>query len=124
MGQAAKPATSVAETLSQSREAIGNAASEAMDSAASDLESLRRDLGSLSATLTKFMSEAGNEALKSARHVSSTLAGQGASVASEAAERGKSVVGEIEDMARRNPLGALAGAVVIGMLIATLGRRS
>ena len=114
---------SVVESLNRSKEAIGSAANEAIDAAASDLQSLRQDLNSLRETITAFMSEAGTEAMKSAREVSSALAEQGATVAARAAERGKSLVGDIEDMARRNPLGTLAGAVVVGMLIATFARR-
>lgn len=114
---------SVVESLNRSKEAIGSAASEAMDAAASDLQSLRQDLNSLKETMTAFMSEAGSEAMKSARDLSSTLAEHGATAAVRAAERGKSLVGDIENMARRNPLGTLAGAVVVGMMIATFARR-
>lgn len=118
-----RPAATVAESLSRSKDALGNAASEAMGAAATDLEALRRDLNGLKDTLTRFMSQAGSEAVRSAQDVSSVVAQQGASVASNAIESGKSLAGELEDMTRRNPLGTVAGAVVVGMLIAALGRR-
>jgi hypothetical protein len=34
------------------------------------------------------------------------------------------LAGELEGMARRNPMGVIAGAVVIGVLIGVFGRRS
>jgi hypothetical protein len=45
-------------------------------------------------------------------------------VASAASEQAKSFATELENMARRNPLGALAGAVLIGVFIGVMGRRS
>jgi ElaB/YqjD/DUF883 family membrane-anchored ribosome-binding protein len=81
------------------------------------------------------MSQAGSEAAKSAREVTSNVAGQiggvasdladkGAEMASTASDRAKSLGTELENMARRNPIGALAGAVVLGVLIGLMGRRS
>jgi ElaB/YqjD/DUF883 family membrane-anchored ribosome-binding protein len=127
--------SSVSESMARSKEAIGTAATEAMNSGASDLQSLRADLNSLKDTVTTFMSKAGNEAAKSAREVTSTvaaqvsgvasdLAGKGAEVASAATEQAKTFASELESMARRNPIGALAGAVLIGVLIGLMGRRS
>jgi ElaB/YqjD/DUF883 family membrane-anchored ribosome-binding protein len=136
-----KPA-SVSESLNRGKEAIGAAAGEAMTSAASDLQAIRNDLNSLKDTLAKFMAQATNEAARSAREVSASVAGQvkdavgnagdvagdladkGSQFAATAGERAKTFAGEIEAMARRNPLGALAGAVAIGFLIGVWGRRS
>jgi ElaB/YqjD/DUF883 family membrane-anchored ribosome-binding protein len=129
------PGSSISESVARGKEAIGTAAAEAMNSAGSDLQSLRTDLNSLKDTLAKFMSQAGNEAAKSAREVTSNVAGQvgdvagnladkGAEIASAASDRAKSFGSELENMARRNPIGALAGAVVIGVLIGLMGRRS
>src|SRR5476651_1744800 len=67
---------SISETVARGKGAIGTEASEAMNSAGSDLQSLRADLNSLKDTLTKFMSQAGSEAAKSAREVTSNVAGQ------------------------------------------------
>jgi ElaB/YqjD/DUF883 family membrane-anchored ribosome-binding protein len=54
----------------------------------------------------------------------SDLAGKGAEMASAVSDRAKSFASELENMARRNPVGAIAGAVVVGVLIGLLGRRS
>ena len=43
---------------------------------------------------------------------------------SAANEQAKTVASELESMARRNPLGAIAGAVLIGVFIGLLGRRN
>jgi hypothetical protein len=81
------------------------------------------------------MSQAAGEAAKSAREVSSNVAGRvggvasdlahrGADMASTATEQAKTFASELERMARRNPIGAMAGAVLVGVLIGALGRRS
>src|SRR5580692_8715459 len=128
-------APSISESVARGKEAIGAAATDAMNSAESDLQSLRADLNSLKDTVAKFVSQAGSEAAKSAREVTSNVAGQvgdvasdlagkGAEMASAASDQVKSFASELENMARRNPIGALAGAVVLGVLIGRLGRRS
>jgi ElaB/YqjD/DUF883 family membrane-anchored ribosome-binding protein len=128
-------ASSISDSLSRGKEAIGGAASDAANSAGSDLQSLRNDLNSLKDTVTKFVSEAGSQAVKSAREVTSSVAdqvggvasdfaGKGAELASAATDQAKNFAGEIEYMARRNPLGAIAGAVLVGVVIGMMGRRS
>jgi ElaB/YqjD/DUF883 family membrane-anchored ribosome-binding protein len=85
--------------------------------------------------VTKFISRTGNEAAKSAREITTNIAGQVGSVASDIADKGanmataatnqaKAFGTELENMARRNPLGAIAGAVIVGVLIGMMGRRS
>jgi ElaB/YqjD/DUF883 family membrane-anchored ribosome-binding protein len=149
-GKEPKPA-SVSESLNRGKDAIGAAAGEAMTAAAADLQAIRNDLNSLKDTLARFMVQAGSEAARSARDVSSRVAGQvanqvagkvkdvvggtvedvaggladkGVEFASTAGEQAKSLAAELEAMARRNPLGALAGALAIGFLIGVWGRRS
>jgi ElaB/YqjD/DUF883 family membrane-anchored ribosome-binding protein len=56
--------------------------------------------------------------------VATDYAGKGAEMTSAASEQARTVVTELESMARRNPLGAIAGAVLIGVLIGLLGRRN
>jgi ElaB/YqjD/DUF883 family membrane-anchored ribosome-binding protein len=117
----------VAESLYRSKQALGGAANDALDAAATDFESLRQDLKGLKETLATFVAEAGSEAAKSTRDLSQALKAEGAGivagVAVNAAQRGKSLVDELEDLVRRNPLGMLAGAVVIGMVLARRRRR-
>src|SRR5580704_13155016 len=114
LGKEPKPAT-VSESLSRGKDAIGAAAGEAMTAAASDLEAIRNDLNSLKDTLARFMVQAGNETARSARDVSSSVAGQmkdavggavgdiaggladkGVEFASTAGEQAKSLAAELE----------------------------
>ncbi|WOJ88288.1 hypothetical protein RZS28_10575 [Methylocapsa polymorpha] len=96
---------------------------------------MRADLNGLKETVTKFLSQASGEAAKSAREVTSgigvqvggvasDIAGGGSEMASAATKQAKTLASEIESMARRNPLGAIASALIIGLLIGVLGRRN
>jgi ElaB/YqjD/DUF883 family membrane-anchored ribosome-binding protein len=134
-GAAASIASSASDTLARGRDAIGAAANEAASSAGNDMQSLQADLNRLKDTVTKFMAQAADDATKSAREVSANVAGRVGDVASDLAQRGsamastatdqaKSFASEVESMARRNPIGAMAGAVMVGILIGMLGRRS
>jgi ElaB/YqjD/DUF883 family membrane-anchored ribosome-binding protein len=125
----------ITDTVERGKDAIGSAAADAANSAGADFQSLRNDLNGLKDTVMKFVSEAGGEAAKSAREVTSNVAGQVGSVASGIADKGaemagvvggqaKTLASEVENLARRNPLGALASAVAVGFLIGTMGRRS
>ena len=122
---------SVASSISRGTEAVSAAASDAIDTAGVDLKALQSDLNNLKETVAKLVSRAGDEAAKSAREIAgqvstaaSDLAEEGANVASEATGQAKTLVTEVENIARRNPLGALAGAVLVGVLIGMMGRRS
>jgi ElaB/YqjD/DUF883 family membrane-anchored ribosome-binding protein len=128
-------AAGVGESINRGKDAIADAANDAANSAGSDLQEIRNDLTNLNHTLSQFMSQASSEAVKSARQVTSAVAGQVGDVASDLANRGsqlassagdqaKTFATELESMARRNPLGVLAGAVAVGVLIGIMGRRS
>jgi ElaB/YqjD/DUF883 family membrane-anchored ribosome-binding protein len=126
---------SVGDAINRGRDGISDAANEAAKSAGPDLQAIQNDLNSLKDTLSRFMSQASTQAVKSARDATSNFAGQVGDVASDLADRGTRVVSsagdqaktfasELETIARRNPLGTLAGAVAIGILIGIIGRRS
>jgi len=116
---------------SNASEAVG----EAVEAGVADLKTLQEDLNRLKETVMALITRTGAEAAKSARDMTANLAGQvngvasdlaekGASAASAATDRAKSFASEFEAMARSNPLGVLAGAVVLGVLIGMMGRRS
>ena len=70
-------------------------------------------------------SQVGNAASQVSRQVGDAASGAieaGTNAASYAADQAKSLTSEIETFARRNPLGALAGALAVGVLIGMLGR--
>jgi ElaB/YqjD/DUF883 family membrane-anchored ribosome-binding protein len=75
----------------------------------------------------------GDEALKAARTASQTVTSQvggatsgaidvGSELASSAKQHAKSFASELEGMARRNPLGTIAGALVVGIVIGMMSR--
>jgi ElaB/YqjD/DUF883 family membrane-anchored ribosome-binding protein len=120
----------VRDALNAGRQGIAAAADDAKEAAASDLESLRRDLNSLKDTVAKFVSQASGEAAGSVREASSTLAKQVGEAASQTGSRIVTAVGgqaktfasELEEMGRRNPLGSMGAAVAVGVLIGLWSR--
>lgn len=103
------------------------------DSLAEDVSSLRADMAKMHEILSRFASEAGGQAARSARNVgqavvsqvgstASGLANTGAEMASSATEQFKTFANELEGIARKNPLGALAGALVVGIVIGLIVR--
>jgi ElaB/YqjD/DUF883 family membrane-anchored ribosome-binding protein len=105
----------------------------ARDSLTEDVSSLRQDMAKMQDILTKFTSEAGGQAARTVRNVGHTVASQvgstassvastGADMAASATQQFKTFTNELEDIARKNPLGALAGALVIGVVIGLIAR--
>jgi ElaB/YqjD/DUF883 family membrane-anchored ribosome-binding protein len=97
------------------------------------LTELRQDMTSLKNTLSRFASQSGDDAAKTVRGASQSLASQVGSAASGVADMGsdlaitakehaKTFASELEGMARRNPLGTLAGALVVGVVIGLMSR--
>jgi ElaB/YqjD/DUF883 family membrane-anchored ribosome-binding protein len=132
LGEADSP---ILDSVARGKDAISAVTAEAVHSAGSDLTALRADLNGLKDTVAKFISQVSSEAAKSAREVTSSVAdqvggvatgyaGKGAEMTSAASEQAKTVATKLESMARRNPLGAIAGAVLIGVLIGLLGHRN
>ena len=124
-----------AEALSRGKEAASAAGAEAGSSAASAVQSVRGEIKNIQDMVMRLAAQSGREAVGSARNaaaaaaervgdVAGDLARSSADAAAAATDRAKSVAGELEGMARRNPMGVIAGAVVIGVLIGVFGRRS
>jgi ElaB/YqjD/DUF883 family membrane-anchored ribosome-binding protein len=115
----------VSDALNRGKEGLSNAASTLGSNASVDMESLRKDLNSLKDTVSQFISQAGEVSSSVANQVSgaaSDLAERGANVASAAKDQAKSFASELETMGRRNPLGAMAAAVMVGVLIGLISR--
>jgi ElaB/YqjD/DUF883 family membrane-anchored ribosome-binding protein len=98
------------------------------------LSELRQDMASLKSTISRFASQAGDDAAKTVRGAGQTLAAQVASAAGGVAdmssdlatstkEHAKTFASELEGMARRNPLGTIAGALVVGVVLGMMTRR-
>ena len=91
-----------------------------------DLNRLRRDIAGLSETVTYL-------AAKTVRSMSQMVASQvgsaasgvadtGSELASSARDQVKTFASELEGMARRNPLGTVAGALLVGVIIGMISR--
>lgn len=106
------------------------------DRLAEDVSGLRADMTKIHDVLSKFVSETGGQAVRTARNVGQAvasqvgstatgLAGTGADMASSATDQVKKFAADLEEIARKNPLGALAGALGIGIVIGLIvrGRR-
>src|ERR1700732_2798611 len=98
-----------------------------------DLQSLRKDLNNLKDTGAEFVTQAGTDAVKTARDATSNVASQVGNAASNVAERGseiattaskqaKTFASEFETLGRNNPLGAMVAALMVGVLIGLIGR--
>ena len=94
---------------------------------------LSRDVASLKDTFMRFASQLGDAGAKTVRNVSQTVASQvgnatsgmvdtGSDLASSAKEHAKTFASELESMARRNPLGTIAGALLVGVVIGMMSR--
>ena len=103
------------------------------DRLAEDVSSLRAEMTKMQDLLSKFASEAGGQAARTARnlgqavasHVGSTASGLAATStdqASSATDQLKTFATELEGIARKNPLGALAGALAVGIVIGLIVR--
>ncbi|MGO9360956.1 MAG: hypothetical protein ACLP1D_25330 [Xanthobacteraceae bacterium] len=102
--------------------------------AAEEVRALRKDLEGLRDAVAAFVSQTAERTARAAQGVASSVADQtgaaaskladrGTAIASEAADQAKGVAAEFEQLARRNPLGAIAVAAAIGLAIGMMGRR-
>jgi ElaB/YqjD/DUF883 family membrane-anchored ribosome-binding protein len=119
--------------LTDSSEGGAGAESSASPAGTTDLSKVLEEVASLRDILTKYVSGAGSDAAKTVRDVGQSVTSQigsaasgvmeaGASMANTASKQTKTFASEIESAARKNPLGAMAGALLVGVLIGLLGR--
>ena len=105
----------------------------APDGLSAEMSNLRRDVASLKGTFARLASQVGGEVAKTARSMSQTVASQvgsttsgvtdaGSELASAAKEHATTLASELEGMARRNPLGTIAGALLVGVIIGMMSR--
>ena len=103
------------------------------DSFAETLSQLSREIASLKDTFALLASQTGGEAAKKMRNMSEALAFQvgdaaggvadtGSDLATSAKQHAKTFASELEAMARRNPLGTIAGTLVVGVIIGMMTR--
>ena len=94
---------------------------------------LSRDVARLKDTFAQLISQVSDAGTKTVRSFGQTVASQvgsaasgaagtGSDLVSSAAGQAKSLAAELEDMARRNPLGTIAGALLVGAVIGMMSR--
>jgi ElaB/YqjD/DUF883 family membrane-anchored ribosome-binding protein len=131
--QAEQLRSEVGDALDRGRAGISESAYAARDSMAEDMEKLRQDMAKMTETLSRFAAEAGGEAGKTLRQVGQSVYAQvgtaasgaldaGSELAASAKEQAKTFASELESMARKQPLGALAGALLVGVIIGMMSR--
>jgi ElaB/YqjD/DUF883 family membrane-anchored ribosome-binding protein len=123
----------VGDALDRGKSGIADSAYAAGDSLAEDVAKLREDFATIQRTLTKFASEAKGEAVKTAKSVGSAMASEVGDVASQAGETAteyaaaatqqvKTLASEMENMARKNPLGTIGATLLVGIVIGMMSR--
>lgn len=106
----------VGDDIKRAKENIAEAAAEARDSLGDDLRRLSDDVASLRDTVAQLAEAIGAELGEAVTDI-------GGEVASSARRQATTVLSEVEDMTRRNPLGFMAGAFLLGMLIGVMRSR-
>jgi ElaB/YqjD/DUF883 family membrane-anchored ribosome-binding protein len=92
-----------------------------------EASSLRAELDALKSQFTHFISRAGSDAMKTAQDATSQMTDKvtdkATDFANAATQQAKTFASEIERLGRENPLGAIAGALLVGVVIGLIGRR-
>jgi len=104
----------------------GRAPGSSASDISADLDTLRADFNALKDTVTSYIAKRSSDAVDSAKKTTSDVADQigskASGIANAASEQAKTFASELERMSRNNPLGALAGALVVGVVIGMIGR--
>ena len=136
-GQTSRNVSALAPTQpgTSAESTFGDSASESVDQDRlnQDVNKLRRDVASVKDALARLAAQKGDEVAKTFRNVSQTVtshvgsaasgvADAGSELASSAKDQAKTFAAELENMTRRNPWGALAGAVLVGVIMGIIAR--
>jgi ElaB/YqjD/DUF883 family membrane-anchored ribosome-binding protein len=123
----------IGDALDRGKSGLADSANTAGSDLAEDMRNLRSDVAKMQQTISKFASEVGAQTSRTASEVGSTVAGQvgaaanevakgGAEIAASATAQAKTFASELEDMARKNPLGTLAGTLLVGVVLGLITR--
>jgi hypothetical protein len=130
-GAARTAAAAGSETLWSSASAAR--AAESTPPVGDPISQLSRDVANLKDTLGRLVSQVGDRGVKAvqgmrqsvASQVGSAatgMAGTGSDLVSTATGHAKTLASELEDMARRNPLGTIVGALLVGAVLGMMSR--
>jgi ElaB/YqjD/DUF883 family membrane-anchored ribosome-binding protein len=93
-----------------------------IDNISADLATLRADVARLSASVAELLRHEANQAQDRVKDVVGSAREQLANSATEAREKVRSASAELEATIERNPLTAVAIAMVCGLLLGRIGR--
>jgi ElaB/YqjD/DUF883 family membrane-anchored ribosome-binding protein len=135
MNETLRASTSNFGSTATNNSAIGNPSHGSSESSAtlSEYAKLQEELATLRDTVGKLVSSASKDTARSFQEAGQSVMSQmgdaasgameaGSNMAASATQQAKTFASEIESMARKNPLGAITGAVVVGVLIGMIGR--
>ena len=123
----------VGDAYERGKSTLADTAAAASDNISDDLAKLRKDMFEMQETLAKFASKAGNEAMKTAQNMGAAVTSQvgnaaqqvgeaASEYASAATQQVKTVASEVESMARKNPLGTIGAALLVGVVVGMMTR--
>jgi len=84
--------------------------------------SSRQDNGDVTSRTTKTIRDIGDTVVAQVGTAASGLADKSSELATSAKAQAKTFASELEAMARRNPLGTIAGALLVGVVIGMMSR--
>lgn len=120
------PTYDVSQDLLKTSDMGSTSVTDEISSLKSDLQSIKQSLASLtskaSSSAMGMASDATSKMSETVSGVASTIAEKSTDIASAASRGASSLTAEVEDITRRNPLPALAGAVAVGMLVGMAAR--
>jgi ElaB/YqjD/DUF883 family membrane-anchored ribosome-binding protein len=118
--------TSIGGAIERGSSAIAEHTNRTTDELSKEVTELRAELAKMQQTVTRYASNTGSEAMKTARDVGSavvtTVENKASDLAASATAQAKTFASELETMARNNPMPTLAGTLVVGMLIGFCSR--
>ncbi len=123
----------IGDAVDRAKSGISVSAEAARTAFGEDVNKLKADILALQKTVSSFAAEAGGTAAGTVKDVGQAVASQVGSAASQvgsaasdaaaaATDQVKTFASELEGMARRNPLGTLAGTLVVGVLVGMMSR--
>jgi ElaB/YqjD/DUF883 family membrane-anchored ribosome-binding protein len=113
---AAATANRVGDDLKRAKDNIAQATATAREDVGDDLRRLRDDVASLRDTVAQLAATIGAEIGAGASEI-------GSDMAASARRQAGTMVEDLEDMTRQNPLGFMAGAFCLGLVIGIMRSR-
>jgi ElaB/YqjD/DUF883 family membrane-anchored ribosome-binding protein len=123
----------VGDAVDRGKANLASSAASTGNDLAADVARLREDMAAIQKTLSTFATQSGREAAKTAQELGSAVASQAGAVAQQvgeaaseyasvATQQAKTFASEIENTARKNPLGTIGATLLVGIVIGMMSR--